>query len=66
MNSRNQTRIRILYNFNKFVDSQIIKFMSFFGIEMLRKYHILKMWYVTVENLIYFHQVLVLYVVKKF
>jgi hypothetical protein len=35
-------RIRISYNFNKIVDSQITKFMHILGIEMLRKCHILK------------------------
>jgi hypothetical protein len=56
----------IPYNFNKIVSSQVTKFMSFLGIETLGKCHILKMWHVTVENLIYFHQVFALYVVKKF
>jgi hypothetical protein len=39
-------RIKISYNFQEIVDSQIIKFMPFFYIETLEKCYLLKMWHV--------------------
>jgi len=34
----------------QFLDSQIIKFRQFLGIEILGKCHLLKMWHVRIEN----------------
>jgi len=52
-------------HFKEIVDSQIMQFRPFLGIETFEKYHILKKWHVTVENWIYFHHILALYIVKK-
>jgi hypothetical protein len=41
-----------------------MKFMTVLGIETLIKCYILKRWHVTIENLVYFHQVIALYIVK--
>jgi len=38
--------------------------MLFLSIETLRKCYILKMRHVTIKNLVYFHQVIALYIVK--
>jgi hypothetical protein len=35
------------------------------SIEMLEKLHLLKMCYITVENLVYFHHIFAFYVIKK-
>jgi hypothetical protein len=42
-----------------------MKFRSVLGIKTARKCHLLKMRYVTVDKRVYFHQILVLHVVKK-
>jgi len=47
-------RIKISYNFQEIVDSQIIKFMPFFYIETLEKCYLLKMWHVIKAALIFF------------